>query len=240
MAALTLASIAGDLVRKLGYASLSVAPASAPDDIAKALNWALQTMWQAGEDWFLRETLSVALTAGVSLYSLPDEVRSVLGPVRLAGGAPLRRLESRGEVSDYALLYLGQSSRALAAATPQAFYVEHGRQSGDDAHAVRLHIVPPPSVLAVAGHSPLAVEGVSECPAYTADDLEEEDAVPVPDQFTESILLPLARLAVTRSELFSRPDALPRIEADAERALAALGLGSPVADETRAKEGRPA
>lgn len=236
MAGMTLSALRDDLLRKLGYDAGS-ATSAALADVAIALNWALQTMWQAGEAWFLRETLSLTLVAGTSAYTLPDSVRSVLGPVRGRAGLPVRRLESRGEVSDFGLLYLGQYTRTLSNGAPQAYYVEHGRQSGNDAHSVRLFVVPPPDADAVTDHSPLEVEGVSECPNYSAADLSLSTVVPVADQFSESILLPLARLAVTRSNLFSRPETLPRIQADAVQALRALGLDSPAAAEGKTKEG---
>lgn len=236
MPSLTLSDIRDDLLRKLGY-DTSSAPDSALNDIATALNWALQTMWQAGDSWFLRETLNLALSAGTGVYLLPDSVRSVLGPVRGKSGRQLRRLEARGEVAEYARMYLGQSARALPDNDPQAYYIEHGRKAGADSHGIRVFLVPAPDAQAIADDSPLEIEGVSECPAYEVADLSGTTPVPVADQFTESILLPLARLAVTRSELFSRPDTLARIEADAAQALRALGARSPVADEANAKEG---
>lgn len=236
MPAMTLSALRDDLLRKLGY-TVGTAPASALEDVATSLNWAFQTMWQAGESWFLRETLSLTLLAGTGVYALPDSVRSVLGPVRGRTGVPLRRLESRGEVTDYGLLYLGQFTRTLTNGAPQSYFIEHGRKSGNDSHAVRCFIVPAPDAQAVLDHSPLEVEGVSECPAYTAADLSASTVVPVADQFTESILLPLARLAVTRSELFSRPETLARIQSDAAQAMRALGAQSPAADEAKAKEG---
>lgn len=235
MAGMTLVALRDDLLRKLGY-SVATAPASALEDVATALNWAVQTMSQAGEAWFLRETLPVALVAGSFTYTLPASVRAVLGPVRSRAGVPLRRLEARGEVEEYGRMYLGRSERAIPGGVPQAYYVEHGHTAGADSHTVRLYLVPAPNPQAVADHSPLAVEGVSECPSYTPASLSTSAVVPVADQFSESILLPLARLAVTRSELFSRPDSLTRIQADAAQALRALGVDSPVGMESKTRE----
>lgn len=239
MAGMTLSALRDDLLRKLGYTAVS-APASALADVATALNWALQTMWQAGEAWFLRETLSLTLSVGTASYAMPSSVRSVLGPIRGRTGKPLRRLEARGEVEEFGRIYLGQYTRTVASGDPQAYYIEHGRaSSGADGHAITVHLVPAPSSGAVTDHSPLAVEGVSECPSYSSGDLSSSAVVPVADQFSESILLPLARLAITRSELFSRPETLSRIEADAEQAMRALSGESPAAAEARTKEGPP-
>lgn len=237
MPGMTLSALRDDLLRKLGYESPGEAPASALEDIATALNWALQTMSQAGDSWFLRETLALTLVSGTSVYELPDSVRSVLGPVRSRDGRGLRRLEARGEVNEYGRIYLGQYTRSLTIGPVQAYFVEHGRKSGADSHAVRIFVVPAPDAQAVLDDSPLDVEGVTECPAYTAAQLSTSTVVPVADQYTESILLPLARLAITRSELFSRPDTLARIEADAAQATRALGPLSPAAREAKAKEG---
>lgn len=48
--------------------------------------------------------------------------------------------------------------------------------------------------------------------------------LPVPEGYAETYLLPLARFEITRSHLFSRTELVPRFEADAQAALAALGV----------------
>jgi hypothetical protein len=48
--------------------------------------------------------------------------------------------------------------------------------------------------------------------------------LPVAQNYSESILLPIARMLVTRSSQFSRPDLLPQLTEDYKTAMQRLGL----------------
>lgn len=208
-----------DLLRKLGIEDAAQASAAQLADVALAINWALQTLFSAGEDFFTRSKLSVAFSAGIAAVELPSTVQEVLGPVRLPTGVPLRMLSSRGELDAFGVLFLGQESWTVAQSLPQAYWVESLRaSSGADLAKIVLNIVPAPS-----SSITLTVEGVEECANIAVAGLGATDALAVPHQYAESIFLPLARQAITRSTSFSRAELRREIQADFERAMATLG-----------------
>ena len=100
-----------------------------------------------------------------------------------------------------------------------------------DPQTITITLTPAPNGATVSDLSPMVVEGIIECPSYTYSDLSA-GALPVPEGYVESYLLPLARYEITRSHLFSRTELIPRFEADAQGALAALGVTDMAAAET--------
>lgn len=215
---LTVAQIVADLRNKLGVAS------GADADCIGALNWALQTLAKAGADYFRREAIEVTLIAAQSAYVLAASVQEVLGPVTTEGRRLLRALSDYSEVETFGTVYLGQQDAELANGAPLAFHVRSTRADAGDAHAVTLYVVPAPDAAAVTAHSPLKVDGVKTCPRYAEADVESTTVVPVADGYCESLLLPLARLHITRSHLFSDFDNLPRIQEDAALAMRTIGI----------------
>lgn len=333
---LTVAQAYDDLRRKLGIMTGEASPAGVDADVVAAMNWALQTMWKAGADYFRREALSVALVAealpsytalgivftgltrdqntpiglyfetgngastfqyntefdsllitgeqnltlsqivdfvnehdiitaalevpgtggnvvgyaqisGVALsggaaaqsaYPLANTTQSILGPVKTATGALLRRVDDFGDVQNFGLLYLGQTTAPMTDGVPLAYHVRDTRTNADNLHLVTLHVMPAPSAAAVAAHSPLMVDGVKACKTYTTADIASTAAIQVADGYAESLFLPLARLQITRSHLFSQLENLERIQADAAMAMRTLGLEpeQKVAGEGRASK----
>lgn len=225
---LTIVQTRDDLLCKLGYPDPSLADNVAKQDVCNAINWAYQMLWRAGGvDYFTREEISLTLVAGTSEYLLDTNVQAVIGPVITKARKNLMRLDSRNQVDDFGLIFLGQSTRTLANGAPVAFYVEDNRAAATDLHKTRFFVVPAPDSTAVTAHSPLLIDGVRECPSYVIADLTSTAAIPVADLYTESVLLPLARLSVTRSHLFSQTENFDRIKADAEQAMQVLGIASP-------------
>jgi hypothetical protein len=221
MAGLRKVDVRDDLLRKLGIESAASASAGMLADVLEAMNHAQQTLWTAGPDYFTRTQTSVTLVDGTQTYSLAATVQSVLGPVRLPSGRTLRALESRAELDNFGLLYLGQTSPEVAAGTPVAYFVENLYQTGADPVLIKLHVVPKPNAGA-AGTA--VVEGVSDCVIFASADLTSTDPLPVAQQYVESLFLPLARQALTRSTYFSATDLEKKIEADFQEAMRTLGL----------------
>jgi hypothetical protein len=219
MAGLRKVDVRDDLLRKLGIESAGSASASVLADVLAAMNYAQQTLWMAGPDYFTRSQISLALTDGVSAYTLADTVQSVLGPLRLPSGRTLRALGSRSEFDNFGMLYLGQLSPAVDAGTPLAYFVESLNQAGPEPGKIKIHVIPKPSG-ASAGSAVL--DGVVECTSYVSTDLTSTDVLPIAQQYTESLFLPLARKAIMRSTYFSAKDLAQQIEADFEEALAML------------------
>ena len=222
--ALTVAQVFDDLQRKLGIMPGDVAPDGAYEDIVQAVNWALQTMQKAGAEYFTREALSVTLVNGQAEYALATTTQSVLGPVRTATGRLLRKIEDFGDVANFGLLYLGQVSTPMGSGSPLAFHVRDTRTNADNPHLTTLHVVPAPDATAVAAHSPVLVDVVKTCSSYTVDTIRGAGNIQVADGYAESLFLPLARLQITRSNLFSQAENLARIQEDAALALQTLGI----------------
>jgi hypothetical protein len=221
---LTVVNIMQDLRRKLGIMDADTAPSGANADCIGALNWALQTLAKAGADYLRREPISVTLVAGQAAYELADEVQEVLGPVVSAGKRVLRPLRDFADMESFGLVYLGQQSATLANGAPLAYHVRNTRVAAGDSHEVTLYVVPAPDAAAVTAHSPVKVDGAKTCPRYDVADVDSTEEVPVADGYCESLLLPLARLHVTRSHLFSDFDNLPRLQEDAALAMRTIGM----------------
>ena len=204
-------------------------------DVVIALNAALQTLQTAGEDYFTRQVIQGTMTAGTTITSLSQNVQSVIGPVRVVSGPnsgmPLTALQSRGEVDQFSRIFANDTAwGAGAQGEPSAYWIENlrnGNASGD-INQVNIMFCPPPAYA-----RSFEFEAVLDCPSYQVSDLSSGTTyLPVAHNYAESIVLPLARLNITRSSQFARSDILEQITADAQTALAKLGLagGFPTAD----------
>jgi len=211
-----------DLLSKLGIEDATLAPALALQDVVIALNGAMQLLQTAGQDYFTREILTIALSAGTSIYTVPASVQSVLGPVRWNNVKPLRGLTSEGELDQFDRIFNGGTDYGIGAdGNPIAYFVKYLRSGTQgDICAISFRLAPAPS--SPAGS--LVAEVVNDAPSYVVADLTSTNVLPVAQNYTESIFLPIARLLITRSSQFSRPDLLAQLEQDGQRALQALGL----------------
>lgn len=216
---LTIAQVRDDLLSKLGIENSSLASALANQDCLIAINGALQMLQTAGEDFFTRQHLALAFSAGTALFSLPQNVQNVIGPARWNDTVPLTALESRGELDQFDRIFLGSTSEGVAAGNPLAYWVENLRSGNTgDINQVNIWLAPRPSI---AGS--LYVDVVYDTPSYTTADFSAGTAVlPVAQNYVESVFLPIARMLVTRSSQFSRPDLLPSFTTDYERAVGTL------------------
>lgn len=225
-----------DLLRLLGFESSGAASSAVLADVLAAMNFAQQALWTAGPDFFTRTAIDVTLVAGTATYTLADTVQSVLGPLRLPSGRTLRALESRGELDNFALLYLGQSATAMTNGTPLAYFIESTYQAGADPVRMKLHVAPAPD----AGAAGAAVlDGVVECAIFTTSDLSSTDVLPVAQQYVETLFLPLARRQLSRSVYFSAQHLQEKLEADYQEAterLAAAGGFPPRVGRKEARE----
>lgn len=234
---LSLVQARNDLLSKLGIEDSTLATALQLQDVVIAVNGAMQTLQTAGEDYFTRDRITISLVAGTSVYPIAQTVQAVIGPVRLNGTMPLRALESRGELDQFDRIFLGSAAFGAAAGTPLAYWVENLRTgSNGDINQVNIWVAPTP----VAPAGTLVAEVVNDAPSYVVADLTSTDALPVAQNYTESIFLPIARMLITRSSQFSRPSILPLLTADYQTAMARLGLagGFPNVDQTPQKPAR--
>ncbi len=220
---LTIVQTRNDLLSKLGIEDATLAPALALQDVVIAINGAMQMLQTAGQDYFTRETVTLTLAAGTSIYTVPASMQAVIGPVRWNDLKPLRALTSEGEFDQFARIFRGLTGYGVGPdGDPIAYFVKYLRVSnqGGDICGITVRLAPAPA--APAGT--LVVEIVNDAPAYVVADLSSTAALPVAQNYTESIFLPIARLLVTRSSTFSRPNLLPQLQEDGLRAMQMLGV----------------
>lgn len=219
---LTIIQARNDLLSKCGIEVAALASALVLQDVVVAINGAMQMLQTAGQDYFTRQRLTIQLSAGTSIYNVPATVQSVLGPVRWNDTKPLRALESIGEYDQFARAFLGESEYGLGDdGDPMAYWVDYLRSgTSGDICAVTIQIAPAPA--SPAGY--VVAEVVNDAPDYVVADLSSSTVLPVAQSYTESIFLPIARMLMTRSSQFSRPDLLEQLTSDAATAMQRLGL----------------
>lgn len=219
-----------DLLSKLGVLA---ADATTQDlqDVVVAINGAMQMLSTAGQDYFLQEDLTFGITAGTAIYAFPRSVQAVLGPALWNASKPLRGLDSRGEYDQFDRIFLGEVTYGAAAGTPMAYWVENMRSgSTGDINLQQIWLAPTPLVSGT-----LLVQVIYDAPDYVVADLDDTTELPVAQNYTESIFLPIARMLVTRSAKFSRPDLMGKLTEDYNRAMERLGFsgGFPNAQEPK-------
>ncbi len=219
---LQIIQVRNDLLSKLGIEDPTLAPALSLQDVVIAMNGAMQMLQTAGQDYFTRERVTLTLAAGTAIYNVPTSMQSVLGPVRWNDVKPLRALESQGELDQFSRIFLGGAAYGNGPnGDPEAYWPRY-LKTGSIADICGITITLAPAPAAPAGT--LVVEAVNDAVSYVVADLSSTQVLPVAQNYTESIFLPIARLLITRSSQFSRPDILPQIQEDAARAFERLGV----------------
>lgn len=228
---LSIVQVRNDLLSKLGITDPSLADALTLQDVVVAMNGAMQVLQTAGQDYFTREIVTLTLSAGTSIYNVPTSMQSVIGPVRWNNVKPLRALTSEGELDQFARIFLGETDYGVGAnGDPIAYFVKYLKTGSiADICGITVRLAPAPASPA----GTLTVEAVNDAVAYVVADLSSTAILPVAQNYTESIFLPIARMLVTRSSQFSRPDLLAQLTEDAQRAYEKLGVsgGFPNADQ---------
>lgn len=187
-------------------------------DVVVAINGAMQMLQRAGQDFFTRDTITINLGAGTSLYQVTKSVQAILGPIRLNNLTPLSALTSRGELDQFDRIFLGSTSFGAAAGTPVAYWVENIKSgSTGNINQINIWLVPVPT-----GGGTIVAEVVDDAAAYVVADLSGSTNLPVAQNYTESVFLPIARMLICRSSQFSRPDILQGLTTDYEAAMATL------------------
>ena len=216
---LNIVQVRNDLLSKLSIEDASLANSLALQDCVIAINGTLQILQTAGQDFFTQELAAVAFGVGTAFVILPRTVQNVLGTLRWNDTTSLRALSSRGQLDQFDRTYLGLTAFGAALGTPMAYWVENTRDgSSGDINQIFLWLAPRP---AQAGF--VTYEYVNDSPNYTVADFTAGTAMlPVAQNYTESIFLPIARWWMTRSSQFSRPDLAVQLKEDYDRATATL------------------
>lgn len=218
---LQIVQVRNDLLSKLGIESVAGAGDLVLQDCVIAINGAMQILQSAGEDYFTRQFLTIALAAGTTNYTISN-VQAVIGPIRWNDTKPLRALQSRGELDQFSRIFLGEDTYGVPNGDPEAYWIENIRNSSSagDINQINIWLAPRPASPA----GTLVVEVVNDAVAYVVGDLSSTVVVPVAQNYTESIFLPIARMLITRSSQFSRPDILEQLTADYNQAMDTLGF----------------
>jgi hypothetical protein len=203
--------------------------ASAPEIMRRRifndLNSALQLIWAKGHrllDYYTRQTITATILANTNSIVLSDSVEAVLGPVKRADGIGLRPIRSRGEYDSFASIYAG-SLTALTGAPPQAYFIDEKRPDPDtsDATKITLFVVPSPTT-----NTALSVEVSVKAPTFTVNDYSASPstAIPMPHNYAETLLLPIARYLSSSSLFFADKSKQrePLLKAEYDRALKTL------------------
>ncbi len=220
---LTIKQTRDDLLSKLGIEDATTASALALQDVVIAINGAMQMLQTAGQDFFTREFQTITLLAGTTFYTISN-VQAILGPVRWNDSKPLRELESRGEIDQFSRIFMGGTAYGTGTpAEPEACFFEAVRNSNSssagDITQFNLFLAPIPTALAPGT---LTMEVVNDAVNYAVGDLSSTVVLPVAQSYTETVFLPIARMLITRSHLFSRPDILEGLTTDYNTAMARL------------------
>lgn len=218
---LTVAQAAGDLFSKLGGLTYATADAQTKQDVVVALNWAMQVLQTAGQDYFTRESITMNLSAGTAAYTIPASAQAILGPLKW-NTKPLRALESQSEYDQFARTYLGSAAYGVGDDGDPIAYWPRFTRNGTTGDIVNVEILLAPAPTIPAGT--MVFDVVNDAVSYVVADLTSSAVLPVAQNYTESIFLPLARMAVTRSQQFSRPDLLDSLTKDGQVALQRLGF----------------
>jgi len=217
---LTIVQARNDLLSKLGVEDPTTADALTLQDVAIALNGAGQMLQTAGQDYFTREEITVGISAGTSIYPISRSVQSILGPVRLDDEKPLFALESQGQYDQFDRIFNDGEDYGPGSGEPKAYWPKYLKQgTAGDICDIELYLAPKPIATGT-----VVIEVVKDWIELAVSDLDSTAELPVAQDYTETIFLPIARMLVTRSRIFARPDLGEKLAADAERAMAKLGV----------------
>lgn len=231
---LTIIQARNDLLSKLGIEVAAEASALTLQDVVIALNGAGQMLQTAGEQYFTKEQIEVGIYAGTSIYTIPRTVQNVIGRVLLDGEKPLFGLESEGQYDQFDRIFNNGDDYGPGSGEPQAYWVDFTKDGvAGDICAIGLYVAPTPTVPAT-----VTIDVVNDWDELVVADLDSTTELPVAQNYTESIFLPIARMLVTRSSQFSRPDLLDQLTADAQVAMQRLGVSGGFPNETQPRPPR--
>lgn len=231
---LTIVQVRNDLYSKAGVEDPSLATTLLAQDAVVAINGAMQMLQTAGERFFTQQEVSITLGAGTAAYVISSGIQAVIGPARLNDSVPLRALTSRGEYDQFHRIFFGGSDYGAPSGVPMAYLPESIRDgSTGDIVKTTIYVAPTP-----ASAGTLNVRVIYDAPSYTTADLTSTSNLPVAQNYTESVFLPIARYLMMQSSQFSRPDIRDQITQGYQTAMQTLAQagGFPPVPESQNRE----
>lgn len=215
-------AVRNDLLALLWFDTPAQAPPMAFEQVATAINQAFQILWLSPADYLRRATDTLTTVTGTESYDLPA-IQDVLMPVQ-CDGRPLIPVASKAAFAQAAARFLGHQSLQQANGFPRLFHVERAADPDQaDPVAVALRLCPVPEDEHVVTY-----DYSQRCPRFTAATLaNDEPPLPIPNEYVEAVLLPVARFCITSSHWFEQPDKLPGLEAGFAAGLQRLGFSDP-------------
>jgi hypothetical protein len=221
---MSVCGVVHEILMLWGIGCTNTAPSYAIERAISDLNAALQMVWNQAKDrtYWTNETLTLTLLDGETSINLPNDIQNVTGPCRRSDNKrPLAPLGTMGELDTFSDLYLDGET----AEEPVAYHIEREAQSGSDPARCVLHVVPEVQEASVA----FLLDVVKEAPRYTVSSLDSCPLIPIPHQYVETLLLPIARYRASGfTMLFNRPERQEVIDREYQEARIALGLADPL------------
>ena len=231
-----LTKVVDDLYRLLGLEKPVLAPVFVTDVVANAINGALQEIYRlVGE--FFRYTNQVDLVYGGGSHPLSmvtmsiHESTKIIEIVAPDGVTRLRPLNRRQELDHYVQTY----NPAAAAGSPEAFWVERTYSSTPGA---MIHIAPPAlSSVAITLKAtttfelprldPAVIVAYTEASGGDGGTSLNSVELPIPLDWIETYLMPLARKQASRSHYWIMKEEQAGYEADYQAAVEELKALNP-------------
>lgn len=218
------------LLRVLYQDNATTAPASFHHDAAFAINAALQEIYKSplGEAWS-RRVWTFNTVPGVTDYTISREVSNVLGDVRCDGNQ-VTECKHEGTFTELASRY-----GITAGIRPSHYVLQrlHAGSANVDATIMQMQLWPAPR----RPHA-ITFDALVEPRNFTACDLTDTNVIiSVPDQQSESILIPIAADYLMLSSKMINDRIRESVANAAGRARALLGYSEP---SPAKREGRAA
>lgn len=197
------------------------APTFIADVVAIAINSAIQDIFNAVGEYF-RFTGGTTLTFGGAGNSRDTKHLTIQQSTHvievLNGIKRLHPLNRRAELDHYSSTY----NPGAVDGTPEAFWLE---RTHDTDPGATLHITPP-----APADTPVTLNIVTtfEIPHISSADISNDEIeLPIPNDWVEIYLLPLARGHAMRSHYWIQKESAALYSADYDKAIAALALLNP-------------
>jgi len=217
MTPLPISKVRDDLYRLLGMEEPINAPDFVADIAANAINAALQNIFSETGNLFTATQTTILVFGGANNSTNAKSFQIDPGTkiVRvLLNDRPLRSVARRQEIDSYKETYSPNAQNGM----PEAYYLERTYSSGTP--GAILHIMPG----ATEGTAiTITIETTIPVPRITADELEDDSIIlPIPHDWAETFLIPLARGHAMRSHYWIMKDEAALYSADFDRAMASL------------------
>lgn len=229
---MTPAQLKHRLLRLLHVEQPGSAPAYVQDDVTQAINTAYQILWTAvpqdRRSHYTRRADTVTLASGDTSALMAEDVAGILGPIRRqADKKQLLPLTHESEYLNWT--HLAGSGSGSADGKPRAYWIQRTFQAADDATQIRIFVAPTPTA-----STTLEIPVEMQAPRFETADFcaDPQPTLRIPHAYIESLLLPVALYYASASAWFTKTDMLPRIESDAQRALAQIGVTDPILKST--------